>query len=220
MRLALPEAAHPVQVDLHRQEFEVIKLRHVVRLAVEVVGELVNDRVDHLRLQHQHRVQRVQPADHAELQKVRGVHEIVHDGVKVDAVARSLSDGVGGDQHVAHVRHIQRRHLRRELHLLCLVLDGGCRQVNVGDCDTLQPLAVQAVNGAVLVGDEDVEVDAELDFRGDDVQHLPAVLVVLLIRPDQRLVALVLVGLEDFVDGRLLLLQRPDLHDASASVVR
>lgn len=93
-------------------------------LPVEVVCELVHDRVDHLRLQHQHRVESIEPADHAELQQVRSVHEIVHDVVEVDAVAGELSDRVSGYEHVTHEGHIQCCHLRRDLRLLRLVLDG------------------------------------------------------------------------------------------------
>lgn len=92
--------------------------------------------------------------------------------------------------------------------------------MNVSDGDALQPFTVQAVNRRVLVSDEDVKVRAKLNFCCDNVENASTVLVILLIRPHERLVSFVLVGLKDFVDRRLFFLQRPKLDDTAAGMVR
>lgn len=92
--------------------------------------------------------------------------------------------------------------------------------MNVGDGDAFKTLSVEAVNGTVLVCNEDVKIDTKLNFCCDHIEHFAAVLVVLLVRPHQRLVTFILVGLKEFVNGRLFFFQRPYLDNASAGVIR
>lgn len=94
MRFALTKTAHPIQVDLHRQKLEVVKLRNMVRLAIEIVCEFVNYRVDHLWPQQQHRIQCVKSAYHAELEEVGSLNQVVHYVVEVNAIAGNLSNGI------------------------------------------------------------------------------------------------------------------------------